>query len=103
MLRVAEICWEHGFTCFAVLDESNTTQAHSFTTPGYAYTIGSAYAYGTTATYSSHTTYTPGQTYTFYKPRSGLMIRGFATKPEGIFTFDAAFLQQSLKQKYHID
>jgi hypothetical protein len=30
------------------------------------------------------------------------MVRAFQTKPEGFFTFDAAFLQQSLKQKYRI-
>jgi hypothetical protein len=102
MLRAADICLQHSFTCFAVLDESNSTEAHSFTTQGEAYTTGSAYAYGNTATYSGYTTYTPGQTDTFYKPRTGLMIRGFATKPDGFFTFDAAFLQRSLKQKYHI-
>jgi hypothetical protein len=102
LLRAADICLQHGFTCFAVLDESDSTEAQSFTTQGEAYTTGSAYAYGNTATYAGHTTYTPGQTHTFYKPRTGLMIRGFDTKPEGVFTFDASFLQQSLKQKYHI-
>jgi hypothetical protein len=102
LLRAADICLQHGFTCFAVLDESDSTEAQSFTTQGEAYTTGSAYAYGNTATYSGHTTYTTGQNHTFYKPRTGLMIRGFATKPEGVFIFDASFLQQSLKQKYHI-
>ena len=102
MLRAAELSLQHGFACFAILDQSNTTTAHSFSTPGEAYTTGSVHAYGNTATYSGYTTYTPGQTYTFYKPKTGLLIRCFHTKPEAIFTFDAAFLQQSIKQKYEI-
>jgi TPR repeat protein len=102
LLRAADLCLQHGFTCFAVLDESESTDESSYTTPGHAYTTGSAYSSGNTATYSGYTTYTPTQTHTFYKPRSGLLIRGFTTKPEGPFTFDAAFLQQSLRQKYNL-
>lgn len=102
MLRAAELSLQHGFTCFAILDESNSVKTQSLSTPGYAYTTGSAYANGNSATYSGYTAYTPGQTYTFHKPRTGLMIRCFQTKPDGIFTLDAAFLSQALKLKYHI-
>jgi hypothetical protein len=102
MLRAADVCLQHGFSCFALLDENSSTSTSAVTTPGYAYTTGSAYAYGNSATYSGYTTYSPGQTIIIHKPRAGLLIRGFQTKPDGIFTFDAAFLQKSLKQKYHI-
>ncbi len=102
MLRAADICLQHGFTCFALINESSSTSAQAVTTPGYAYTSGSAYAYGNSATYSGQTFYSPGQTLIIHKPRVGLLIRGFQTKPDGIFTFDSAFLQKSLKQKYHI-
>jgi len=102
MLRASDLCMQHEFTCFAVLDQSSSSEAQSFTTAGQAYTTGSSYSYGNTANYSGYITYTPGQTYTFYKPRSGLVMRGFAAKPDGVFTFDAAFLKQSIKQKYHL-
>jgi hypothetical protein len=101
MLRAADLCLQHSFTCFALLNESSSTSTSAVTTPGYAYTTGSAYAYGNSATYSGQTFYSPGQTILIHKPHAGLLIRGFQMKPDGIYTFDAAFLQQSLKQKYH--
>jgi hypothetical protein len=102
LLRAADLCSQHDFAYFAVLDENSSTSTSAVTTPGYAYTTGSAYAYGNSATYNGYTTYSPGQTFIIHKPRAGLMIRGFQTKPDGIYTFDVAFLQKSLKQKYHI-
>jgi hypothetical protein len=102
LLRAAELTLQNGFTDFAILDENNSTTTQSFTTPGQAYTTGSGYANGNMVSYSSFTTYTPGQTYTFYKPQSGIVIKCFQAKPDGISSFDAAFLQQSLKKKYGI-
>ena len=102
MLRAADLCLQHGFAFFALLNESSSTSTSAVATPGYAYTTGSAYGYGNSATYSGQTFYSPGQTILIHKPRAGLLIRGFQTKPDGIYTFDAAFLQQSLQQKYHI-
>ncbi|MBI5384438.1 MAG: hypothetical protein HZA90_07090 [Verrucomicrobia bacterium] len=102
MLRASELALQHGFTHFAVVDERRSTTAHSFTTSGHATTTGTAYVYGNQATYSGQTIYTPGQTHTFYKPRTGLVVQFFKTKPDGIFAFDAAFLQQSIKQTYKI-
>ena len=102
MLRAADLTLQHGFKYFALINENDSTTEQSFTTTGHANTTGEVYAYGNNATYSSNTTYTPGQTYTFHKPKSGLMIRCFATKPEGISVFDAAFLRQSLGSKYGI-
>ena len=106
MLRAADLTLQHGFKCFAIIDESSSTAVSSFTTPGSATTTGSAYVSGGYGnyygSYSDQTTYTPPQTYYVFKPRAGLLIRCFTDKPEAIYTFDAAFLQQSLKQKYHI-
>jgi hypothetical protein len=119
LLRASELTIQHGFTCFAIVDENNTTTTSSFTTPGHAdttaygtgYSSGNVYLNPYGGTYSgtssayvnASTTYTPPQTYVFYKPQTGIMFRCFQTKPDGFFTFDAAFLQQSLKQKYHIN
>jgi hypothetical protein len=118
LLRASELTIQHGFTCFAIVDENNSTRTSSFTTPGHAdttaygtsYSSGNIYlnpyggSYsGTSSAYvNASTTYTPPQTYVFYKPQTGLMFRCFQTKPDGVFTFDAAFLQQSLKRKYQI-
>jgi len=119
LLRAAELTLEHGFTWFAVIDESDSARIQTYTTQGHAtttaqgtvYNSGSIHLtpYGGTYSGTSHigltatTTYTPPETYVFYKPETGLLIKAFATKPDGIFTFDARFLRQSLGQKYHIE
>jgi len=118
LLRASELTLQRGFTCFAIIDERHSTSPSSFTTPGHADTTayGSGYSSGniylnpyggsysgTSSAYvNAHTTYTPPQTYIFYKPKTGIMVRAFQTKPGDFFTFDATFLQQSLKQKYRI-
>jgi hypothetical protein len=79
MLRAAELALQHGFTHLALVDERSSTTAHSFTTAGQATTTGTAS--------------TPGQTHTF---------QFFKAKPDGVFTFDAALLQQFIKQTYKI-
>ena len=107
MLRAAELTLQEGFTQFAIIDESSSVDVSTFTTPGSSYTTGSAYIGGGHGsyygTYSGQTTYTPPQTYYMSKPRSEFLIRCFTDKPEDIYTFDAAFLQQSLKEKYGIE
>jgi hypothetical protein len=118
LLRASELTIQHGFTCFAIVDERNSVTTHSFTTPGYANTTasgtgfqsgniylnpyGGGYSGTSSMNMSATTTFTPPQTYVFYKPQTGMLIKAFQSKPDGIFTFDAVFLQQSLKQKYGI-
>ncbi len=102
LLRASELVLQHGFGYFAVIDESNSSTPVVFNTPGHSYTTGSGSVVGNTVEYSGQTTYYPGETYTLYKSKTGLLIKAFVTKPEGIFTFDAAFLQQSVKGKYRI-
>ena len=118
LLRASELTLQHGLTCFAIIDERHSTSVSSFTTPGHVETTASGTGYNSgniylnpygarysgtsTANVNATTTYTPPQTHVFYKPESGILVRAFMAKPEGVFTFDAAFLMQSLKQKYRI-
>ena len=102
LLRAAELTLQRGFKHFAIIDESSSTSVSSFTTPGTAQTTGTANVYGNYGTYSETTTYTPATKHFMFKPRTGLLIRCFNDKQEKIYTFDAAFLEQSVKQKYNI-
>lgn len=106
MLRAAELTTREGFKHFAIIDESSSAEVSAFTTPGSSQTTGSGYVHGGYGsyygTYSENTTYTPPQTYFMSKPCSEFLIKCFPDKPEDIYTFDASFLQQSLKQKYKI-
>jgi hypothetical protein len=107
MLRAAELAQENGFKYFAIIDESASTDVSTFTTSGSAQTTGSASIYGRSGSYygnySERTTYTPPQTHFVFKPRSGLLMRCFAEKPDGIYVLEAAFLRESIKAKYKID
>ena len=62
-----------------------------------------AQSFGTAmANYNQTTTYTPGQTFTSVSPETGLLIRCFKEQQSDIYTFDAAFLEQSLRSKYNL-
>ena len=103
LLRAAEVAQQSGYSYFAVVDKSSSTDVSTYTTQGQSHSSGSGQISGNTMTYSGNTTYYPGETYIVHKPRTGLMIKCFNEKPEGIFTFDAGFLERSLKQKYGLD
>jgi hypothetical protein len=107
MLRAADLTVNSGFNYFAILDETAYSSVSSITTPGQSNTSGSLYLHGGRGnyygTYSERTTYKPPQTEYIYKPRNELLIRCFSDKPADIYVFDAAFLQQSIKQKYNIE
>lgn len=102
LLRASELTLQNGFKYFAIINESNTTKIDSYTTQGSSYTSGTAYVNGGYGSYSSTTTYNPPQTYNFHKPRSSLIIQCYADKPDSVFTFDATYIQRSIKQKYNI-
>ncbi len=118
LLRASELTLKHGFSCFAIIDDSNSTSVSSFTTPGRSHTTASGSGYhsgdiylnpyggsysGTSRIHvDAHTTYTPPETYYFYRPQTGILVKAFETKPDGVFTFDAAFLNNTLKEKYRI-
>lgn len=102
LLRAADLTLSHGFNYFGIINEAQGGNVSSFTTPGQAYTSASVTGYGRTAYGSATTTYIPPQTFSFFKPRSGLMIRCFPERPEGGYAFDAGFLLRSLRAKYKI-
>jgi hypothetical protein len=107
LLRAAELTLQNGFKYFAVIEGSSSPDVTTWTTPGSGHTSGSVQIYGGpdsyTGTYSGHTTYTPPQTTFISRPRSELLIRCLADKPEEFYAFDASFLQESIKQKYKIE
>lgn len=70
--RAAKVTLEKGFICFAVVDDK--------------------FQYVTAQSTNSFVQ--------FYQPEDTLQIKCFQTKPDGIYTFDAAFLVRSLNQKY---
>jgi hypothetical protein len=102
MLRAADLTLTHGFRYFAVLNEANGGYTDSITLPGQSYTTTSVNAYGNTAYGTSVTTTIPGQNIPIFKPRSGLLIRCFPTQPKGLYTFDATFISNSIRQKYQL-
>jgi hypothetical protein len=102
LLRAAELTLSHGYRYFGIVNETAGGNTSSFTTGGQSYTSGHATVVGSSVYGAATTTYIAPQTFTFFKPRSGLMIRCFATRPEGGFAFDAAFISNSVRAKYKI-
>jgi hypothetical protein len=118
LLRASELTLQHGFSYFAIINERNAVSVSSVTTPGRADTTvqvngqnsgnlhlnpnGASYSDMSSAYLNAQTIYTPPQTYHSFSPRTELLVKAFQTKPAGFFTFDASFLQQSLKKKYRI-
>ena len=90
LLRAAELSLQRGVRYFALLDESSSNDFSTYTTSGSAWTNG------------TYMTYQPGQRYFITKPHVGFPIKGFPNKQSNIYTLDAEFLQQSIKQKYNL-
>jgi len=119
LLRAAELTIAANSNHFTIIDDSSYIRVDPlYTTPGYSDTQGSLHLqhdlhgtsfgmhqdiHGTSSgTYSEHTTYSPPETYFLFSPRIELVIQCFPDKQEGIYTFDAAFLRESLKKKYKV-
>jgi hypothetical protein len=106
LLRAADITITNGFKYFAVMDSSYKEKIDTVTTGGSSYTSGTDNLYGSNGmyqgSYSSTTTYNPPQTEYISKPRSDLLFKCFADKPDNADIFDAEFLQKSLRQKYKL-
>ena len=111
LLRAAEVTLEHSFSNFAVMDVTNTSSAKPYTvhqrfysntpaemslappSPGVVpggYNLSSGYFYDVK------------ERRILFEPGTILRIKCFATKPEKPFTYDAAELRNSLKQKYKL-
>lgn len=103
MLRCAELALKNGFTHFVIADSSQDTKTMMYNTGGSSQTYGTVNRIGNTS-YGSFNTYHSGSTSVpINKPSSSYTIFCFREKPEGNdMAFDAAFLANSLRQKYGI-
>jgi hypothetical protein len=102
VLRAADLTLSHGYRYFAIINQTEGGRSGVMNMPGQAYTYVNAQQYGNVVYGSAHTTYIPGATIPFFFPNSGLMIRCFRERPDGIFALDAAFVSKSLREKYRI-
>jgi len=102
LLRSAELTLENGFQYFAIIDANSYTSNSTYATPTTSHTTGSAYGSGNYAYVSATTTTTGGQTYNISKPSSSNTIVCFKEKPETVFTYNANFIYQNIRQKYGI-
>ncbi len=104
LLRAAQVTRQHGFPWFAVLDVTNTSSVRPYTSQFryYAAPLPSPYSpYGSGADFVG--SYVTSERHGVYvRPGSTLLIKGYATKPEKPFTYDAKALEQSLGAKYHL-
>lgn len=100
LLRSAELTLKHGFTHFAIMSTRSDKNVSSFTTPTQTITTGSATAFGNTAYGQARSVTTGGQTFVSENPTTTNTIFCFSGKPDSVFTYDAAFLVQSLSEKY---
>lgn len=109
LLRAAQLTLEHGFSCFAVTDVTNTSSVRTYVARQRIYTdyppnmgLGpptpfgyDPYRFGYIVEYQ--------QPMVDFRPGERLWIHCFRTKPEKPFTYDATALEQSLRQKYKLN
>jgi hypothetical protein len=76
LLRAADLCKQRGYKFFAVIAKTDQTTDQT-----------------------DYITYVPDES-SVPKPDGGLLIQTFPEKPDKIFSFDAAFLRRSLREKY---
>lgn len=100
LLRSADLALENGYKYFIIIDSSTSTQNSTYTTPTTYNTNANVYSSGNYAYGTATTTSTGGQTYNISKPSSTNTIVCFKEKPEQGFSYNAAFIQKSLKRKY---
>lgn len=110
LLRSADLALQNGYNYFVVIDASAYDDVSTYVAPTTTNTYGSATTSasiygnnisGMTSGYSNSTTY-GGQVFNFVKPSVNNTILCFNEKPEGAFSYDAAFISNSLKAKYNI-
>ena len=102
LLRASELTLANQFAHFAIVDESAETRVETVEVPASTETTETTTGRGRHKETTTTTTYVPPRTYYLSKPRSGLLIRCFPVKPSEPETFDAAFLQRTLREKYKL-
>jgi len=98
LIRSAEVAIENGFKYFVVLDEKNLTEEISSSMPMTSYSSGSLSG----GSFSANTQYYGGGTAVFRAPVFNNTIICYTKKPQGLDSYDAAFLVNSLKKSYDI-
>jgi hypothetical protein len=101
-LRAADLTLAHGYRYFAIFNATEGGNSGAINLPGQSYTTVNAQRVGGAVYGTAQTTYIPGASIPLFFPRSGLMIRCFAQRPQGGYALDAAFVSRSLRQKYKI-
>lgn len=95
LLRAAELSLGAGCKYFGLIDEAQSSSTQVISTPG----TSSTYVYGS-GNYAT-TTYNPGSTFFVNKPSASNTVACFSENPHGNL-FDAAFLANSIRQKYRM-
>ena len=104
MLRAAEVTLDHGFEYFVVADEDNWTKIQTVTTGGNSSTTTySGTVSGNMVSGTANTAYNPPQTTTYNKPRSLKTIVTFHEKPEGLTSYSARFVRDSIRKSHKLD
>jgi hypothetical protein len=102
MLRAAELTLQHGFGWFRVVNEENSGQKTTVTTTSQANTQVTVDYANTDVRAPAAIPQPPAQTYVSFHPKTGLLVQCLKEKPATGSAFDAAAIQQSLRQKYNI-
>lgn len=105
LLRACELSLKNGYPLFAVVNETKGVRAIDYTMPTTTTTQGTATRTGTnTADYRGTSTTSPAITTHIRAPSSGLVVKMLKSgEPDGITTFDAKWLQASLKKRYDVE
>lgn len=103
LLRSAELTIDQGYTYFIIVDAENYSNTTTHTTPTTSKATANFYASGNSMYGSSTTKTTGGETYNITKPRATNTIILFKEKPQGVFSYNAEFIQRELRIKYGLN
>lgn len=110
LLRCAELTLNNGYSHFVIVDESASERVGTIVTPTTTQTYGTATGsataignnvFGSASGYSTSTTY-GGQIFNTVSPSVSNTIVLLKEKPDDVFSFDAAFIYESLRAKYNL-
>jgi hypothetical protein len=104
LLRSAEVALSHGYRYFVIVDSSTQITTSTYQTDTRTTTTGSVSVSGNTAYARSESVTTGGETYTINKPGVTILFHAYETEPDTeAMVFNAAFLAESLRDKYRLD
>jgi hypothetical protein len=103
LLRSAELVQENGYKYFVIIDEAQSIETSTYTSPTTTNTTANVYGSGNYATGTATSTTYGGQTYHYQKPRSSntILMLHDQDAVSGI-AYEASFIIQSLREKYNL-